>query len=283
MMWAMTLMALAADPSGFVAGEVVTIAEDYEFTEGPVWLRSGELVFSDIPADTNYREDHSVFRKPSGKSNGLTLDVQGRLIACEHWNRRVSRTEKDGSITVLAETLDGEKLNSPNDAIVRGDGIIYFTDPPYGLEGREPDLDFSGVYSISPDGVVSLLVKDFNRPNGIGLSPDQKTLYVSDVAKGHIRAFPVNEDGSLGDGKIHCDVPAPDGMAVDEKGNIWTSSATGIQVFDAAGEHLTTIEFPQMPANCAFGGKNFSTLYVTARTGLYKVECNVKGLKPGEW
>jgi gluconolactonase len=283
MIWAMVLTVVAADPSGLVAGDVVTIAEDYEFTEGPVWLRSGELVFSDIPADTNYREDHSVFRKPSGKSNGLTLDVEGRLIACEHWNRRVSRTEKDGSITVMAETFEGKKLNSPNDAIVRGDGTIYFTDPPYGLEGREPDLEFSGVYSIAPDGKVSLLVKDFNRPNGIGLSPDQKTLYVSDVAKGHIRSFPVNDDGSIDEGKIHCDVQNPDGMAVDEKGNIWTSSRQGIQVFDPEGNHLTTIEFPQVPANCGFGGEDNSTLYVTARTGLYKIECNVKGLKPGSW
>jgi len=274
---------MSALAAGLVAGEVETIAEDYEFTEGPVWMRSGELVFSDIPADTNYREDHSVFRKPSGKSNGLTLDVEGRLIACEHWNRRVSRTEKDGSITVLAEEFEGKKLNSPNDAIVRGDGTIYFTDPPYGLEGREPDLDYSGVYSIAPDGKVSLIAKDFNRPNGIGLSPDQKTLYVSDVAKGHIRSFPVKDDGSVGEGKMHCKVAAPDGMAVDEKGNIWTSSASGIQVFDPSGDHLTTIKFPQMPANCGFGGEDNSTLYVTARTGLYKIKCNVKGLRPGAW
>jgi gluconolactonase len=144
-------------------------------------------------------------------------------------------------------------------------------------------LDFFGVYSIAPDGEINLLVKDFNRPNGIGLSPDQKTLYVSDVALGHIRSFPVNEDGSIGEGKIHCEVAAPDGMALDEHGNIWTSSAEGIQVFDPSGKQLTTIKFPQMPANCGFGGEDFSTLYVTARTGLYKIETTVKGLKPGAW
>jgi len=270
---------LAAD---LTTGDITTIAEDYQFTEGPVWMPTGELLFSDIQADTIYKEDHSEFRKPSGKSNGLTLDHEGRLIACEHWNRRITRTEKDGTITVLADAFEGKKFNSPNDAIVRRDGTIYFTDPPYGLEEREAELDFMGVYSISPDGKLSLLVKDFNRPNGIGLSPDQKTLYVADVAENHIRAFSVNDDGSIGAGKIHCEVTNPDGMALDEKGNIWTSSREGIQVFDPDGKHLTTIEFPQWPANCGFGGKDFSTLYVTARTGLYKIQTTVKGLKLGK-
>jgi gluconolactonase len=283
MVWAIALMVVAAGGDDLLAGEVEVVLEELQFSEGPVWLRSGELLFSDIPADTIYRADRSIFRKPSGKSNGLTLDVEGRLIACEHWNRRVTRTEEDGSITVLAEEFEGKKLNSPNDAIVRGDGTIYFTDPPYGLEGRKAELDFSGVYKIAPDGKLSLLKKDFNRPNGIGLSPDQKTLYVADVPLGHIRAFDVNEDGTLGEGRVHCEVPAPDGMAVDEDGRIWTSSASGIQVFDSAGEHVTTIAFPQMPANCGIGGPDNSTLFVTARTGLYKIETNVKGLKPGKF
>ena len=253
------------------AGPVEVVAEGLEFTEGPVWLASGELLFSDIPADTIYRADKTIFRRPSGKSNGLTLDPQGRLIACEHWNRRVTRTEKDGSITVLAESYEGKKLNSPNDAIVRSDGTVFFTDPPYGLEDREAELSFNGVFAILPDGTLKLLATDFNRPNGIALSPDGKILYVADVAESHIRAFDLAEDASLSNPRIFCSVPTPDGIRVDSRGFLWSSARDGVQVFNPEGEHVGTISFPQQPANLTFGGEDSKTLFATARTAVYKV------------
>ncbi|MCL4690987.1 MAG: SMP-30/gluconolactonase/LRE family protein [Candidatus Hydrogenedentes bacterium] len=275
------ILAAVAAPEDYVTGPVETVAEGFQFTEGPVWLTSGELVYSDIPADTIFRTDKSVFRKPSGKSNGLTLDQEGRLIACEHWNRRVSRTEMDGTIVTLADTYEGKKLNSPNDAVVRSDGTIYFTDPPYGLEGREQELPHQGLYSIAPDGTLTLLVDDFIKPNGIGLSPDGKTLYVADTEGLEIRAFDVAEDGSLSNGRVFCDLPYPDGMAIDTKGNVWCTAEDGVRVFTPAGELVHTVVAPQAPANCTFGGNDGKTLYITARTGLYKVSVVTPGILPG--
>ncbi|GMV92906.1 MAG: gluconolactonase [Candidatus Hydrogenedentota bacterium] len=275
------ILAAVAAPEDYVTGPVETVAEGFQFTEGPVWLTSGELVYSDIPADTIFRTDKSVFRKPSGKSNGLTLDQEGRLIACEHWNHRVSRTEDDGTIVTLADTYEGKKLNSPNDAVVRSDGTIYFTDPPYGLEGREQELPHQGLYSIAPDGTLTLLVDDFIKPNGIGLSPDEKTLYVADTEGLEIRAFDVAEDGSLSNGRVFCDLPYPDGMAIDTKGNVWCTAEDGVRVFTPAGELVHTVVAPQAPANCTFGGNDGKTLYITARTGLYKVGVVTSGILPG--
>lgn len=262
-------------------GPVETVAEGFKFTEGPVWLPGGPLIFSDIPADTIYRADKTVYRRPSGKSNGLTLDPEGRLIACEHGNRRVSRTEKDGTVVSIAETYDGKKLNSPNDIVVRSDGTIFFTDPPYGLEGREQELPFQGVFGIKPSGELVLLVDDFKKPNGLAFSPDEKVLYIADTEGGHIRAFDVAEDGSLSNGRVFCELPGPDGMKVDTQGNVWSTARDGVCIYNPAGEHVQTIEFPQNPANCAFGDEDGQTLYVTARTGVYKVRCTVKGVLPG--
>lgn len=275
------LSVLMGGAETLTTGPVETLAEGFKFTEGPVWLPGGPLVFSDIPADTIYRADKTVYRRPSGKSNGLTLDTQGRLIACEHGNRRVSRTEKDGTVVALAETYDGKKLNSPNDVVVRSDGTIFFTDPPYGLEGREQELPFQGVYAIKPSGELVLLVDDFVKPNGLAFSPNETILYIADTDGGHIRAFDVAEDGSLTNGRVFCELPGPDGMKVDTKGNVWSTARDGVRVFNPEGKHLQTVEFPQNPANCAFGNEDGQTLYVTARTGLYKVRCTVKGILPG--
>ncbi len=263
-------------------GRVEVVAEGYEFTEGPVWVPGTGLLFSDIPADTIYRYDGdtAVFRRPSGKSNGLALDTSGRLLACEHGNRRLSRTEADGSVTTVAERYDGKRLNSPNDAVVRSDGTIFFTDPPYGLEGREAELPFSGVYAVSPEGQLKLLVEDFLKPNGIGLSPDEETLYVADTEGNHIRAFDVREDGTVAGGRIFGELPWPDGLAVDEKGRVWCTAADGIHVFEADGTLRTTVAFPQAPANCAFGGEDGRTLYVTARTAVYRIRTRDAGLMP---
>lgn len=271
---------LSATLAQLTTGPVETVAEGFMFTEGPVWLVGEGLLFTDIPNDVILRSDKSVFRKPSGKANGLILDAEGRLIACEHWNRRVTRTEKDGAVVVLAETFEGKKLNSPNDAIVATDGTIYFTDPPYGLEGREQELDFQGVYRIAPDGTLHCEGRDFKKPNGIGLAPDGKTLYVADTEGRHIRAFAVGADGALSGGEVLCELPGPDGMAIDETGNIWCTASDGVRVYTPAGELLETVVSPNPPANCAFGGPGRKTLFMTARTGVFSVSTAVAGLAP---
>ncbi len=270
--------------AGFLAGEVELVADGFQFTEGPLWLPSGELIFSDIPADTIYRGNKTVFRHPSGQSNGLTLDLEGRLIAAEHKNRRVSRTNADGTVETLADRYDGKRFNSPNDVIVRSDGMVFFTDPPYGLEGGlggpNDELGFSGVYAVTLAGDVKLLVKDFKRPNGLALSPDEKTLYIADTQAGHIRAFDVAADGALSNDRVLCAIRGPDGMKVDVKGNIWCTGGAGVEVFSPSGETLQSIRFPQAPANCTFGDDDGKTLYVTARTGVYKVRTTAEGIRP---
>lgn len=267
-----------------VEGEAVLVTEGYLFTEGPIYLPEGVLIFSDIPADTIYREDKTVFRKPSGQSNGLTLDKEGRLIACEHQNRRVTRTEKDGTITVLADRYEGKRFNSPNDVIVRSDGAIFFTDPPYGLpgglDGPGGELKFSGVYMISSDGELRLLIDDFTKPNGLAFSPDEKTVYIADTEGKHIRAFDVDESGTLSRGRIFCELPSPDGMKVDESGNIWCTASDGVRVYSSPGELLETVPFPEVPANCAFGDDDSRTLYVTARKSVYKIRTLPVGIRP---
>ena len=262
------------------AGPVEIIAEGFQFTEGPVWLPREGLIFSDIPADTIYRADKSVFRKPSGKSNGLTLDREGRLIACEHWNRRVTRTEHDGTITVLADQYLGRKFSSPNDVVVRSDGMVFFTDPPYGLEGREPELDFSGVYAITTDGAVKLLSVYFKHPNGLAFSPDEKTLYVGDSRARFIQAFDAAQDGTLSNSRFFCRAK-PDGMKMDTTGRLWTTDGPGVSVFAPDGRQVGAIPFPQPPANCTFGDADSQTLFVTARTGVYKVRVHTPGIQPG--
>ena len=275
-------VALCGAGEELTAGSVETVGVGYQFTEGPVWIPGTGLVFSDIPADTIYKADKTVFRKPSGKSNGLTLDREGRLIACEHWNRRVTRTEKDGTITILAERYLGRRLNSPNDVVVRSDGAIFFTDPPYGIEGREAELPFAGVYAIAPDGTLTLLSVYFKRPNGLAFSPDEKTLYVGDSEDDLVEAFDCAKDGSLRNARLFCTGANPDGMKIDAQGRLWVSLKEGVRAFRPNGETVGMIVFPEQPANCAFGDDDGKTLYVTARHGLYKVRCAVKGLRPVE-
>jgi gluconolactonase len=271
------LVCSAGFAAGFTEGQPEQVRSGHKFTEGPLYMPEGHLLFSDIPAHRIYKEYGTVFREESGYSNGLTLDREGRLIAAEH-KRRVSRTEKDGTIVTLAEAYEGKKLNSPNDVIVRSDGTIFFTDPPYG--GNKVELDFNGVYKIAPDGALSLLVKDFIKPNGLALSPDEKTLYVADTEGSHLRAFDVAEDGSLSNGRVLCEVPGPDGIKVDTQGNIWATAGDGVRVISPTGELLDTVVFPEKPANCCFGGVDGKTLYVTARTGVYKIRTTVEGIRP---
>jgi gluconolactonase len=272
--------AFEASGSDLVTGPIETVAEGFQFTEGPVWLPEGRLVFSDIPADTIYAADGSAYRSPSGKSNGLTLDPDGRLVACEHGNRRVSRTERDGTVTTLADSFEGKRLNSPNDVVVRSDGTVFFTDPPYGLEGRPAELDVQGVYAISPAGEIRLIADDFTKPNGLTFSPDESVVYIADTEHSHIRAFDAADDGTLSNGRVFCEVERPDGMKTDREGRIWTTAAEGMEVFAPDGARLTALPFPQRPANCAFGDDDGKTLYVTARTALYRVRCASEGIRP---
>ena len=280
-------MARAAEsvlPDG-EATEPQQLATGFQFTEGPLWLPGQELlIFSDIPADTIYSGDSEVVRQPSGQSNGLTLDLEGRLITCEHANRRVTRTEADGSITVLAAQYEGNRLNSPNDVIVRSDGMIFFTDPPYGLpgmlDGPHAELDFSGVYAVMPGEDVQLLVDDFDKPNGLTLSPDESVLYIADTDGGHLRAFDVATDGSLSNDRHFYDLPTPDGIKTDTEGRIWATAGDGVHVISPEGERITIIAFPEVPANLCFGGSDGGVLYVTARNSVYAVDTTVEGIRP---
>ena len=271
--------------------ELERVAGGFAFTEGPVW-RDGALLFSDIRNNRTVcwceaPEGFSVstYRAPSGNANGLTLDGAGRLISCEHSGRRVSRQEADGSYVTLADSYQGMKLNSPNDVVVRSDGTLYFTDPPYGVEdlGQAPDLDFRGVYLITPDGALRLLVDDFDRPNGLALAPDEQTLYIDDSRRRHIRAFTVKADGALADGRLWTDMTSndegsPDGMKVDTNGNVFCTGPGGIWVMNPAGHVLGRIIGDEQPANVAWGDDDLRTLYVTARTSLYRIRLHTTGI-----
>jgi len=273
---AVVLVIVVQNASVAAGWKVERLPGTYQFTEGPVWTPWGTLLFSDIPADRIYEvgKETKVYRNPSGQSNGLTFDKQGRLIACEHLNRRVTRTEKDGKITVLADKFEGKRLNSPNDVVVKSDGTIYFTDPSYGVTPDKQELEFKGVYRIKTDGKLELLVKDFDMPNGLCFSPDESKLYIADSSnKRHVRLFEVKKDGTLAGGEVIFTFPTtgvPDGMKIGPKGELFSSGPGGVWIFDAAGKHLGTIPVPETPANLAWGGKDGKTLYVTARTGVYK-------------
>jgi sugar lactone lactonase YvrE len=267
------------------------IAGGFGFNEGPVWC-GDYLLFSDIPNNRIVRwrrlsegPEVTTFRTPSGNSNGLTLDKSRRLVTCEHSTRRLTRTELDGSITVLAERYQGKRLNSPNDVVVRSDGSIYFTDPPYGLTDLSAwkELPFNGVYRLAPDGELVLLADNFDRPNGIALSPDESILYVNDTARRHIRAFDISPDGNISNDHvlIQMELPepgAPDGMKVDQEGNIYCTGPGGFWIIEPGGQSLGRIMTPELPANMAWGDADWQTLYLTARTSLYRLRLNIPGI-----
>ena len=271
------------------------------WAEGPAWFPAGRyLVWSDIPNDRMLRYDETtgmvgVFRSPAGHSNGNTVDRQGRLVTCEHGNRRVTRTEHDGTVTVLADRCEGKRLNSPNDVVVRSDGTIYFTDPAYGIdsdyEGHKADSEIGAchVYRIDPrSGAVTIAANDFVRPNGLAFSADERTLYIADtgathVADGprHIRTFAVSEDGGLSGGEVFatCTAGLFDGFRLDEDGRLWTSAGDGVHCYHPDGTLIGKIRVPEVVANVVFGGPKRNRLYICATTSLYAVLTCVNGVK----
>src|SRR5581483_4684613 len=292
--------------------KIYKLAEGFQFTEGPIWVRDGGyLFFSDPNANTIYKYkpqpgnvsgELTVFRHPSGYSgsdiaeygqpgsNGLTLDPQGRLTSNEHGNHRVTRLEKDGSLTVLADKYEGKRLNSPNDLVYRSDGTLFFTDPPFGLpkffDDPRKELPFSGVFSIYR-GKLQLVSTDLNGPNGIAFTPDEKFLYVSnwDEKKKIIMRYEVVPDGTLKNGKLFFDMTsspgedALDGMKVDRRGNLYVSGPGGLWILSPDGRHLGTIIAPKHPHNMAWGDDG-KTLYLCARSGLYRMRLNIEGIRP---
>ena len=268
------------------------VATGFLFTEGPLWHAAGQyLLFSDIPGDHIRRwqatDGISTFRKPSHKSNGLTWDRQGRLLVCEHVTSRVTRTEPDGSQTVLATHWQGKELNSPNDIVCKKDGAIYFTDPTYGRMDvvglkRDTELSFRGLYRLATDGKLSLLADDFTQPNGLCFSPDEKRLYVNDTTRQHIRRFDVNADGSVSGGTVWAETKgsergAPDGMKIDAAGNVYTCGPGGVHVFAPDGTFLGRLRTPENVANLCFGDPDLRSLYITATTSVYRMRLKQPG------
>ncbi len=260
-------------------GELELVESSVPFLEleGPQWMPDeGVLLFSDVSANTIYQVgtdgEITEFRKPTRYTNGLAVDPQGRLIAAESASRRVTRTESDGSVVPIAERFEGARLNQPNDVTVRSDGTIYFTDPAFGVE---TELDFRGVFRIAPDGGLTAEYRGetSEAPNGVALSPDESLLYVTDYNAGVVRVFEVAKDGSLSKARTFVEVAGPDGMAVDESGNLFIASYDGgaIEVFAPDGEHWGTIDLPASASNCAFGDADGHTLYITTGPALYRV------------
>lgn len=292
--------------------KIEKLADGFLFTEGPVWVRANEksegyLLFSDPNNNTIYRwapdGQLSIYMTKSGYtgldigeykqpgSNGLTIDKEGRLTINQHGNRRVIRQERDGSLTVLADRFEGKRFNSPNDLVYKSDGAIYFTDPFFGLpkfgDGPRRELPFTGVFRAK-DGQVTLLTKEFTGPNGIAFSPDEKYLYIGnwdDNAK-IVKRFDVQPDGSIANGKVFADLTkeagedALDGIKIDQRGNVYVSGPRGLWIFSSEGKRLGLIVGPEHPHNFAWGDDDGKTLYLCARSGLYRIRLNIRGFRP---
>ena len=284
------------------------LADGFTWVEGPVWNRRGQyLLFSDIPKNSVFKwkdgEGVSLFLKPSGYtgatpfegpepgSNGLTYDRAGRLVLCQHGNRRIARLDPDGGQTTLADRYEGKRINSPNDLVYKTNGDLYFTDPPFGLpkafDDPRKELPFQGVYRLATDGTLTLLIKDIKAPNGIAFSPDEKTLYVSDVdpKRAAWLAYDVKEDGTVTNGRVFFDATqwrkdpyfGPDGMKIDKQGNLFGARPGGISVFAPDGTHLGSIETGGPTSNMTWG-EDGSVLYVTGGTAIYRIRLTTRGV-----
>lgn len=268
------------------------VAGNFQFIEGPIWHPDGFLLFSDIPANIIYKfasnQQVEVFRRPSGKANGNTLDKENRLLTAEHENRRVSRTEKDGKVITLADRYEGKRLNSPNDLVVKSDGSIYFTDPSYGVSKDQEELGFYGVYRLAPDGKLTLLVKDLVLPNGIAFSPDEQKLYVNNSEAKYIAVYDVKPDGTVTNERLFADLKdasqggVPDGLKVDLEGNVYSTGPGGVWILSPDGKVLEKISVPETATNLAWGESDRKTLYITANTSLYRIRLKIAGVRPGK-
>ncbi len=258
---------------------VELLADGFRFTEGPVWVEedAGYLVFSDIPANRLYRWDSrngiTVFREPSGNTNGNLLDLQGRILSCEHGTRQVTVRLSTGKQAVVIDQHAGGKLNSPNDIAVRSDGTLWFTDPTYGLGSREKEQEGNYVYRYDPVGrQIRPIATDFVQPNGLCFSPDESKLYVADSGSPrHIRVFQIWDHDVVSGGEVFCEIDrgGPDGIRCDAEGRVWSSAGDGVHIFDVDGKRIGKILTPQAPANLCFGGEDGKTLFLTCRSGLY--------------
>jgi gluconolactonase len=279
--------------------EVERLGTGFTFTEGPLWHPHGYLLFSDMPGDVRRRWDEesgvTEVANPSNKGNGMTWDLDGRLLVCEHVTSSLVRMDPDGTGSgreVLASHYDGKELNSPNDVIVKSDGAIYFTDPTYGRMPvfgveREQELDFQGVYRLPPGGgEPELVVDDFAQPNGLCFNADESLLYINDTERAHIRVFEVGSDGSLSGGDVLADGIGTgdldsgelvDGMKLGERGNIWVTGPGGVWVFSPEGEHVGVLEVSENVGNLNWGGPDWSWLFIPASTSMYRVKTKVSG------
>lgn len=258
------------------------VAAGFVFAEGPVWSRDGYLIFSDAPNNRilqfKFGEPASPYREKSNGASGNTLDAQGRLYTCETHSRRVTRTDKKGKIEVLAERWQGKRLNAPNDIVVRKDGEIYFTDPAFGNQQDSRDLDFYGVFHISHRGEMEVVAKPKGRPDGIALAPSGRILYVTNSDDRNVRAYDLDKNGAASNERVvvsHIE-GIPNGIRVDENGNLYVAAAR-VEVYSPEGKQLGTVHLVETPSNCAFGDADFETLYITARTSIYRVRLKAKG------
>jgi sugar lactone lactonase YvrE len=265
--------------------KVEKIGSGYKFTEGPIWSHEGCLLFSDIPENKILRlvpgKPVDVYRQQSNGANGNAFDAQGRLYTCEGGERRVTRTDRKGKIEVLADRFEGKRFNSPNDIVVRRDGHAYFTDPAFGKSMDTRELDFYGVYHITPRGQLELIAKPQGRPNGVTLSPNGRILYVNNSDERNVRVYDLDRNGKATNERVLISniEGAPDGMKTDEKGNLYIAAKT-LAIYSPEGKLLKQIELAETPSNCAFGDADLQSLYITARTSLYRVRLEVKGSLP---
>ncbi len=262
--------------------KVDKVGGGFRFTEGPVWSREGFLIFSDIPGNKLMKlvpgEGTAVYHEPSNGAIGNALDAQGRLYTCESHARRVTRTDKKGHLEVLAEKWEGKRLNAPNDIVVSKTGHVYFTDPAFGSQADTRELDFYGVYHITPKGQLSVIAKPSGRPNGITLSPNGRILYIANSDEHNVRAYDVDHGGEVSGERVAISGidGVPDGIRTDEKGNLYVA-AKALVVYTPQGKLLATIPIAETPSSCAFGDEDLQTLYITARKGIYRLRLDVKG------
>jgi gluconolactonase len=277
------LLSVTAPAQDYSDLRIEKVATGFIFTEGPAWSRDGYLIFSDIPGDKLLQfkpgeKKATIFRENSSGAIGNTFDVQGRLYSCESHARRVTRTDKKGKIEVLAERWQGKRLNAPNDIVVRKDGQIYFTDPAFGNQQDTRELDFYGVFHISHRGELDVVAKSKGRPNGIALSPNGRILYVTNSDQRNVRAYDLDRNGEASNERVLISNIAgiPDGIKVDESGNLYVAAAR-MEVHTPEGKPIGGFVMPETPSNCAFGDGDFQSLYITARKSVYRVRLNVKG------